>query len=56
MVLLGLIFESFGHLKNFPNMYPPISEHIHVSKKIKINIFKLTNEVKINNAEKNKKM
>jgi hypothetical protein len=26
-VFLGLIFVNFFHLKVFPKMYPPISEH-----------------------------
>ena len=47
-VLLGLILVSFGPLKIFPKINPPISDAIHPAKKInKINL-------KLNKLEKNK--
>ena len=54
IVLLGLIFDNFGPLKNLPKTNPPISDAIHPNKSEKRIIFKCKKFEKKKNIKQKK--
>ena len=56
IVFFGLIFDNLGPLKIFPKVNPPISDATHVSKIVKIKIFKCKEDERFKNIVQKEKI